>query len=56
MSQRSIKTMNKVKNPPNSKWKRVIKFIRSKMTYERYKIDEVELSREFDMNGNLGIY
>ena len=45
--------MNKVKNPSKFKEKRVVKFIRSKIVYERYQIDSVELSWELNMNGDF---
>ena len=53
MSQISIKTRNKVKNAPKSKEKESGKFIRSKMTYERYQINLVDLSIELNMNWNF---
>ena len=50
MSQKRIKTMNKVKNPSKSKVKESGKVIRNKLAYKRYQIDLVELLRELNMN------
>ena len=54
MRQKSIKKQwIKWRIHQNSKWKRVVKLRRSKMAYERYQIDLVELSRELNMNGKF---
>ena len=53
MSQMIIKTKNKVKNAPKSKEKENRKFIRSKMTYERYQINLIELSTKLNINWNF---
>ena len=50
MSQTSIKIRNKVKNVPKSKEKESGKLKRSKMIYERYQINLLELYTELNIN------